>query len=195
MSAAPAFAQPQYSAPHGSYERYCTNIRMNGQFLSATCHGSQGGGQSSVNILSCGTDISVDASGALSCLAAGAVSPAPQWPSRPTYVPAQPNADPLGYRDRGRDSQYRSQGGRFIGYPQFRGIEAHIRGEIVDGLREDLIQRDDARDLLGQLQAIQAEEAREYRVHRWDLPDRDQVRLRDQLEQLDRLVDQIRQEQ
>lgn len=196
ISTGAAWAQPQYLAPHGSYESHCTNIRMSGQFLSATCQGSQGGGQSSINILSCGTDISVDASGALSCLAPGAVGQrAPQWSSRPPYVPAQPYPAPNPYERQGRDSAYPRQGGRFSGFPQFKALEAHIRSEIVDGLRDDLIQRDDARDLLGQLRAIQAQEAREYSVHGWDLPDQDQTRVRDQLEQLDRLVDQIREEQ
>ena len=196
VSAAPALAQSQYPAPRGSYEWHCTDIRMNGQFLSATCQGSQGGGQSSINILSCGSDISVDASGALSCLAPGVVrQPTPQVQSPPVYLPAQPHADRSPYRGRGPDSQYPSRDARFTGYPQFKGIEAHIHSEIVDGVRDDLIQRDDARDLLGQLRTIQIQEAREYRGYGWNLPEQDQIRFRDQLDQLDRLVDQIRDEQ
>ena len=35
-----AQAQP---APSGSYRSQCTDIRMNGQFLSATCRGARGG--------------------------------------------------------------------------------------------------------------------------------------------------------
>jgi hypothetical protein len=196
VSGAPSLAQPQYSPPRGSYERHCTDIRMNGQFLSATCQGLQGGGQSSINILSCGTEISVDASGALSCLAPGvARQPASPLPSPPAYSPAQPYDQRSPYRGQGRENRYLNQGGRFSGYPQFKGLEAHIRSQIVEGVSDDLIQRDDARDLLGQLRAIQTQEAREYRVHGWDLPDQDQIRLRDQLEQLDRLVDQTREEQ
>jgi hypothetical protein len=168
---------------------------MIGQVLSATCQGLHGGGQSSINILSCGTDISVDTSGALSSLAPGAVrQPAPQLPSPPAYLPAQPYDERSRYRGEGRESQYPNGGGRFSGYPQFNGMEAHIRSQIVDGVRDDLIQRDDVRDLLGELRAIQVQEAIEYRVHGWDLPDQDQIRLRDQLQQLDRLVDQIREE-
>jgi hypothetical protein len=196
VSGAPALAQPQYSPPRGSYERHCSDIRMNGQFLSATCQGSQGGGQSSINILSCGTDISVDASGALSCLAPGVVRQTPpQLPLPPSYVPAPPYAEANPYRGQGPEGRYSRQGGRFGGYPQFKGIETHIRSQIAEGVRDDLIQREDARDLLGQLQAIQTQETRAYRVHGWYLPDQDQIRLRDQLDQLDRLVDQIREEQ
>jgi hypothetical protein len=84
---------------------------------------------------------------------------------------------------------------RFAGYPEFRGIEDHIRREIQDGVRQDLIERDDARDLMGQLRDIQTSEAREYQVHGWNLPGDDRERLRARLDQLDRLVDQIRDEQ
>lgn len=82
----------------------------------------------------------------------------------------------------------------FSGYPEFQGLEAHIRREIQDGLREDLIEPDDARDLFGQLRDIRRQESREFRVHRWNLPDDDRYRIRARLEQLDRLVDQIRAE-
>ena len=89
----------------------------------------------------------------------------------------------------------RDMGRRWSGYPEFRGLEGHIRDEIRDGLRQDLIERDDARDLFNQLRDIQAQEAREFRVHGWRLPDDDRARIRGRLEQLDRLVDQIRDEQ
>ena len=87
-------------------------------------------------------------------------------------------------------------GGRrgFPGYPEFRGIEAHIRGEIRDGLREDLIEPDDARDLFAQLSGIRQQEAREFRVHGWNLPGDDRYRIRARLDQLDHLVDRIRAE-
>lgn len=196
LGAAPASAQPQYSIPRGSYQRHCTDIRLNGQFLSATCQGSQGGGQSSINLLSCATDISVDPSGALSCLGAGAAArQEPEFQSRPPSLPPAPHVEARPYRDWGRDYQDSSRSPGFNGYPQFKGLEAHIRSEIMEGLRDDLIERDDARDLLGQLRAFQTQEAREYRVHGWELPDEDELRLHSQLEQLDRLVDQIRQEQ
>jgi hypothetical protein len=94
---------------------------------------------------------------------------------------------PQGDWSRGRRTRYR-------GYPQFRQIEAHILGEIQDGVREDTLAPDDARDLMGQLRQIQAEEYREYRVHGWNLPEDDQVRIRAELGQLDRLVDETRAE-
>ena len=101
---------------------------------------------------------------------------------RPTY--SQPHGD---YNRRRRDGQGV--------YPQFRGIEQHIRSEIYDGVRQDLLQRDDAQDLLGQLRDIQAQEWREYRVHGWNLPYADQARIQQRLTELDRLVDQTRDEQ
>lgn len=103
--AAPALGQPQYAVPRGSYQSQCNDIRVNGQFLSATCRGARGGGQSSINIASCSGDIGVDATGALSCAGPGAVAPVP-----PAYAPAQGNRD-----DRGRGDSY---GG---GYGERRG--------------------------------------------------------------------------
>jgi len=93
--AAPALAQPYYDVPRGSYQSHCTDIRVNGQFLSATCRGARGGGQSSINIASCAGDIGVDASGALSCAGPGAVAPAP-----PAYAPGQAYREDRGYGDR-----------------------------------------------------------------------------------------------
>lgn len=84
--------------------------------------------------------------------------------------------------------------GRFSGYPEFRGIEDHIRSEIQEGVRDDLIERDDARDLFGQLRDIRAQEAREFRVHGWNLPQDDRYRIRARLQQLDHQVDEIREE-
>lgn len=85
-------------------------------------------------------------------------------------------------------------GRRFGGYPEFRGVEEHIRREIREGVREDLIEPDDARDLFSQLRDIQGQEAREFRVHGWNLPDDDRYRLQSRLQQLDALVDQVRDE-
>lgn len=94
-----------------------------------------------------------------------------------------------------RGDWYRGGRGRFDGYPQYRGIEAHIRSEIVGGVRDDLIERDDARDLMGQLRDIQMREAREFRIHGWNLPGDDDATIRADLDRLDHLVDQIREEQ
>ena len=85
-----AQAQP---APPGSYRERCIDIRMNGQFLSATCRGAYGGGQSSINVQSCAGDIGVDETGALSCQGPGAVprpgynpGPGPGYPGRPPPI-------------------------------------------------------------------------------------------------------------
>lgn len=99
-----------------------------------------------------------------------------------------------GYDYDRRGGDYYNSYRRFGGYPQFRGIEDHIRREIQEGVREDLIEPDDARDLLAQLRDIQNQEAREFQVHRWNLPDDDQYRLQARLDRLDRLVDEIRAE-
>lgn len=105
----PALAQPQYAPPRGSYQTQCTDIRVNGQFLSAICRGARGGGQSSINIASCSGDIGVDATGALSCAGPGAVAPMP-----PAYTPAPGYRDDRGQGDSlGRDYGYRQgRGGR-----------------------------------------------------------------------------------
>ena len=94
-----------------------------------------------------------------------------------------------------RGDWYQGRYARFSGYPQFRGIEAHIRSEIVQGVRQGLIERDDASDLMRQLRDIQAREAREFQVHGWNLPGDDQERFRSRLGELDALVDEIRDEQ
>jgi len=125
LPAASAFAQPQ-GAPRGSYQRQCTDIRMNGQFLSATCRGAQGGGQSSINVMSCSGDIGVDATGALSCAGPGAAAPAP-----PAYVPGPPprpghNPGP-GYGD--RPGRYGRDGLTLYGGRNMRGPSARIEGE------------------------------------------------------------------
>lgn len=109
----------------------------------------------------------------------GSVSPRPYY----AQYYGQPRGD--------YDSRWR---GRFSGYPQFRGIEDHIRREIQEGVRDDLIEREDARDLFAQLRDIQQQEAREFRAHGWNLPPDDEYRLRAQLQQLDAEVDEIRAE-
>jgi hypothetical protein len=119
---------------------------------------------------------------------------------QPSY--GQPTYGQYGYGQPSYDRGYQQPQGdwyqgrrtRYRGYPQFRPIEAHITREIQDGVREDTLAQDDARDLMGQLRQIQAEEYREYRVHGWNLPEDDQVRIRSELGQLDQLVDQTRAE-
>jgi hypothetical protein len=124
VPAASAFAQPPGGAPRGSYERQCTDIRMNGQFLSATCRGARGGGQSSINVMSCAGDIGVDASGALSCAGPGAVAPAP-----PAYAPGPgPGPNPgQGYGP--RPPRYARDSVTLYGGRNWRGPSVRIDGE------------------------------------------------------------------
>jgi hypothetical protein len=125
--------------------------------------------------------------------AAGLVIPAAAA-AQPYYAPTHGQfyrAQYYGERGGDYDDRWRAQYGR---YPEFRGIEEHIRREIQEGVRDDLIERDDARDLFAQLRDIQAQEAREFRVHGWNLPEDDRYQLRSRLERLDALVDEIRAE-
>ena len=89
------------------------------------------------------------------------------------------------------DRAYGDRYGGFQGYPEFRGIENHIRQEIWQSVREDMIER----DLMNQLQQIRYQEQREFQVNGWRLPDDDRYRFHAQLDRLDHLVDQIRDEQ
>lgn len=115
--------------------------------------------------------------------------------AQPYYGSAYGQSYQVQYYGQPRGDYYgNGWGRRFGGYPEFRGIEAHIRNEIQEGVREDLIEPDDARDLFSQLRNIQGQEAREFRVHGWNLPDDDRYRLQSRLQQLDALVDQVRAE-
>ena len=82
----------------------------------------------------------------------------------------------------------------FVGYPEFRGIEWHIRSEIYQGLRDDTLDREGAHDLLAELQQVRYDEMREYRVYGRNLPYDDRMRIRQALRQLDWQVDQTRAE-
>lgn len=114
----------------------------------------------------------------------------------PVVAAAQP---PYGqpYSDGYRPQTYGYAQRRWDGgvYPEFREMEARIRRLIDDGVREDLIERDDARDLVAQLRRIQDDERREFAVHGWNLPEDDRERLYDRLARLDQLVDEIREEE
>lgn len=125
LAGAPQFARAQ-PAPAGSYQRQCTDIRMNGPFLSAVCRGSHGGGQSSINVQSCATDIWVDDTGALTCAGRGAPPPPPsgrysQTPP-PAYAPAAPYRDDR-YAD--RDRRY-DRGVMLYAGRDFRGPSTRI---------------------------------------------------------------------
>jgi hypothetical protein len=105
LAAAPAVAQPQSGAPRGSYERQCTNIRMQGQFLSAICRGPSGPATSSINVLSCSTDIFVGPDGGLACVGPGGGAPPAIRDAPPGYATPDGRAD-RGYRgERGRRAE------------------------------------------------------------------------------------------
>jgi hypothetical protein len=103
--------------------------------------------------------------------------------------PARPYAG--GYQG-SRGDYYARRG--FHGYPEFHALEARIRVELRDSVREDLIEPDDARDLFAQLQEIQLQEAGAFRAHGWNLPDEDRRRIHARLQELERQLDEIRAE-
>ena len=106
-------------------------------------------------------------------------------------IPAAASAQ---YYGQPRGDFYQSRGSYFRGYPEFRAEEMHIRREIDEGVREDLLAPEDAAEFRDRLRQIQFREAREYREHGPDLPDYDRAAIRTQLDELDRLVDQTRDE-
>lgn len=100
LAAGASQAQP-YAPPAGSYQRQCGNIRMEGQFLHANCRGAQ----SSINVMSCSTDIGVGPDGGLVCGGPGApaasvrgYNEAPGYNAAPGYNGAQGYDDRRGYR-------------------------------------------------------------------------------------------------
>lgn len=118
MVAAPAAAQPSYAPPRGSYERLCSNISMSGSMMSATCRGAGRTGVSSINILSCASDISVDAEGGLTCQGPGA-APLPSYGGgRPGYGPRPPGGG------------YRPETASVFGARNWRGQAVLIEGEM-----------------------------------------------------------------
>ncbi len=116
--------------------------------------------------------------------------PAAAW-AQPYY--GQPRASQPYYGPHHGDA-YGRRRATFRGYPEFRQVEAHIRGEINQGVADDLLAPEDAADFRQQLRDIQLRELRTYRAYGWNLPENDRAMLRNQLDQLDRLVDQTRDE-
>jgi hypothetical protein len=132
FAAAPALAQPAYGGPPppGAYQRQCSNIRMEGQFLHATCRGARGGGESSINVQSCSTGIFVDDSGALTCIGPGGGAPPQVRDAPPGYNTGQGQ----GY-DRGRPGpgygagpRGESAGAALFGQRSWRGQPVQIWG-------------------------------------------------------------------
>jgi hypothetical protein len=129
MAASGAAAQQWYGAPRGSYERQCTNIRMEGQFLSAYCRGSRGAGESSINVLSCSTDIGVDPSGGLACIGPGGGAPPSVRDAPPGYYTGPPPGYGSGYG--GRGGSRRDAVTLFSGL-NWRGLPVRIEGAAPD---------------------------------------------------------------
>jgi hypothetical protein len=103
LLAGAAAAQP-YAPPPGSYQRQCESFRMEGQFLHARCRGAV----SSINVLSCSTDIGVGPDGGLVCGGPGVgAAPPPAYSPRPAYGAAP---------DYGRDDYGRYRGDRYGRY-------------------------------------------------------------------------------
>ncbi|HEX5380124.1 MAG TPA: beta/gamma crystallin-related protein [Phenylobacterium sp.] len=129
-AAAPALAQPNvYGAPRGSYERLCTDIRVEGQFLSAWCRGSRGSAQSTINILSCSTDISVDADGGLTCIGPGGGQPPSVRDAPPGYAtPSAPGYGSGGYY--GDRRGYRRDAADLYSNRGWRGRSFQVRGDM-----------------------------------------------------------------
>jgi hypothetical protein len=130
-------------------------------------------------------------------LAAPAAASAQQYgapyDSRPYYGQSGEYGQPRGDYGQPR-GDYGRRARSFRGYPEFRSLEMHIRDEIQQGLRDDTLDRDGAEDLYGRLQQIRDREMREYRVHGWNLPYDDRMRIREDLQRLDQEVDQTRAE-
>lgn len=122
-AAAPAFAQAQYAPPPGPYQRQCSNIQMNGQMMSATCRGDRRVGNSSINILSCSTAISVDADGGLTCVGPGGGAPPSVRPAPPGYATAPGQAPDYAPNRPGYDGRpgYGRDSVTLFGARDFRG--------------------------------------------------------------------------
>lgn len=127
-----AAAQPYVAPPPGSYQRQCTDIRMEGQFLHARCRGAV----SSINVLSCSTDIGVGPDGGLVCGGPGAGATPPPGAA---YSPRPGDSAAPGYGERGyRQGGYRDGGYRQGGYGRdaitlFTGRNSRGRSLQVEG--------------------------------------------------------------
>jgi hypothetical protein len=82
----------------------------------------------------------------------------------------------------------------FRGYPEFQGLKSHIRQEIREGLSEGWLDRGQGRDMYRRLDWVQRREQREFREHGWRLPEGDRDQIRSMLNQIDRSIDEARDE-
>ena len=156
--AQPPYAQPQYpqrqydqrqydqqfAPPPGPYQSQCSNIRMNGHFLTAWCRGTRGSGESSINIESCSTPIGVDPSGGLSCIGPGGGAPPAVRDAPPGYYTGEQPA----YGRPGDDGRY-ADGARRRDQPMatlyegpgYRGRPVRLYGPMPDLNRTGLNDR------------------------------------------------------
>ena len=120
--------------PPGTYLRQCRDVHMEGQFLHAWCRGSQGTGQSSINVKSCATGIGVAPDGALVCGGPGVAAPLPE--------PYPPNTRPWPPPGGGGESYPQPLPGytgqwtaRIYDRYGFRGRSIRLRGDMpnLDG--------------------------------------------------------------
>lgn len=81
---------------------------------------------------------------------------------------------------------------RFEGFPEFRGLKAHIRQEMRQGLREGWLDGEEARDINVRLWRVQQQEFREFQEHGWSLPGEDRAEIRADLSEIDAMVDRAR---
>jgi hypothetical protein len=98
-----AVLTPQAKAqgmPPGPYQRDCRDLRMQGSFLSGFCRGSNGSGESTINVLSCGSEIRVDPQGGLVCDGPGVNRPPPPPPGGGYYPPGAGRPPGGGYDPR-----------------------------------------------------------------------------------------------
>ena len=82
----------------------------------------------------------------------------------------------------------------FRDYPEFRGEIVHLQSEVREGVEEGWLDDDQARAMGWRLRRIQQREAGEFREHGWNLPDGDRDEIRRRLDDLDRQIDQLRDE-
>ena len=82
----------------------------------------------------------------------------------------------------------------FRGYPEFQGLKSHIRQEVREGLNDGWLDEDQARDVHRRLDWVPRREQREFGEHGWQLPPGDREQIRSSLDQIDRSIDESRDE-
>jgi hypothetical protein len=195
--AGPALAQP----PGGSYERSCRNVDGSNGLLTAECMDGRGQPHTStIAYRQCRSDIGA-VNGILVCNGARATEVEPRdygrtgWGDRnddSDYAAAGPGAGPGYYGDAppgyGAPQGYESD--RPLSYGQFGPLEDRIADQIRSASRDGVIAPDDARDLMDRLREIEDRRHGEYQEYGQNLPPGDVREIGDELQRLDRLVDE-----